>query len=128
MLSNIALMTLILYTSFSMSRRYYYIVLFYLYTKSLSESFLEIFLSLSSWCIMAYFFYHKSIFFLILKMLNVVTVYVSNMETPNRQSETSRSYLERVTVASNSNIVEASQFECIFDIILFAIFWGVTYV
>lgn len=123
-----SILLLIIYASLSMSRRYYYVVLFYMFSKSTSKTLFEAALSFLGWCVMLYLFYNKSILFLLLKMIDVISTYLINSGIPNRQSETYRYYFERVTVAANSNVIEASQFECFVDILLFAIFWGINYV
>lgn len=126
-MSEIEISILVLYASITMSRRYYYSVVYYMFSKVKYEALLEMLISFISWIFMLYLFYHKSLFFLFFKLIDVVSVFILNANLPSRQSETYNAYLERVTIRSNSNTVEASQFEAFTDTILFALFWGINY-
>lgn len=124
-MSEIEISILVLYASITMSRRYYYSVVYYMFSKVKYEALLEMLISFISWIFMLYLFYHKSLFFLFFKLTDVVSVFILNANLPSRQSETYNAYLERVTIRSNSNTVEASQFEAFTDTILFTLFWGI---
>lgn len=125
-MSEIEISILVLYASITMSRRYYYSVVYYMFSKVKYEALLEMLISFISWIFMLYLFYHKSLFFLFFKLIDVVSVFILNANLPSRQSETYNAYLERVTIRSNSNTIEASQFEAFTDTILFALFWGIS--
>ena len=124
-MTQFQLIILILYSSLLMSRKYYYVCLFYVYSKSLRDVSIEIVSALISWGIMLLLFYHSSVYFLLLKSLHLLIVYLLNANLPNRQSESSINYIERVTIRSNSNPIESSQFECLVDLFLFLSFFGV---
>lgn len=128
MINGIEVSILVLYASIAMSRRYHYSVIYYMFSKEKYDSILEIIISFISWTFMSYLFYYKSLFFFLFKLVDVISIYFLNANFPERQSETCSSYLERVTIRSNNNAIEASQFEAFIDTILFALFWGVNYV
>jgi hypothetical protein len=121
-LTPASIMLLSAYAAIKFSRLYYHnMILTVLLKKETREMWLEWLITVVSTIITGYFFFSTSLIFPMIVCGNVIATYFMNLNLPSREDETSE-YLTRVTLRANSNVVEASQFECIVDITLFFAF------
>ena len=122
----VSIIILTSYIAIKFARLYYYnMIVTVISKKETKEMWLEWLLAVMSTATTGYFFFKSSLIFPIIVAGNVVATYYLNLNLPAREDETS-DYLTRVTLRANSNVVEASQFECVVDMILFFAFLLVT--
>jgi hypothetical protein len=125
-LTPASIILLTVYIAIKFSRLYYHnMILTVILKKQIKEMWLEWLIAILSTIITAYFFFKTSLLFPLIIAGNVVATYYMNLNLPAREDETS-DYLTRVTLRANSNVVEASQFECVVDMTLFFAFLMVT--